>query len=43
MTRSAVLLPPSRVDTALATIASGIVAVSAPEASAIERSNPATF
>ena len=28
---------------ALVTIASGIVAVSAPEASAIARSNPATF
>ena len=43
MMRSAVSLPPSCEDTALVTIASGIVAVSAPEASAIERSKPATF
>ncbi len=43
MMRSAVPLPPSCEDKALVTIASGIVAVSAPEARAIERSNPATF
>src|SRR5215204_4733260 len=43
MMRSAVSLPPSSVATALVTIVSGIVAVSAPEASAIARSNPATF
>ena len=43
MMRSAVPLPPSCDDTALAIIASGITAVSAPEASAIERSKPATF
>ena len=43
MMRSAVSLPPSCDDTALVTIVSGIMAVSAPEARAIERSNPATF
>ena len=43
MMRSAVPLPPSSEATALVTIASGIVAVSAPEASAIARSKPATF
>ena len=43
MMRSAVPLPPSCVEMALAMIASGIVAVSALEARAIERSNPATF
>src|SRR3954452_6543605 len=43
MMRSAIPLPPSFVATALATSASGIVAVSALEASAIERSKPATF
>src|SRR6187455_1804769 len=43
MMRSAVLLPPSFEATALATMVSGIVAVSAPEARAIARSNPATF
>ena len=36
-------LPPCCEATALTTIASGIVAVSALEASATERSNPATF
>ena len=43
MMRSAVSFPPSSEATALATIVNGIVAVSALEASAIERSNPATF
>src|SRR4051812_40924371 len=43
MMRSATPLPPSFVATALDTSASGIVAVSALEASAIERSKPATF
>ena len=43
MMRSAVALPPSCEASALATIASGIKAVSAPEARAIERSNPASF
>ena len=43
MMRSAVPLPPSCEDTALVTIVSGIVAVSALEARAIERSKPATF
>ena len=43
MMRSAVSLPPSCDDTLLAMTASGIVAVSALEARAIERSNPATF
>src|SRR4051812_42501187 len=43
MMRSAVPLPPSSEATALVTINSGIVAVSAAEASAIERSNPVTF
>src|SRR3954451_6692143 len=43
MMRSAVALPPSFDATALATIASGITAVSALEARAIERSNPASF
>ena len=43
MMRSAVSLPPSCEDTALMTIISGIVAVSAPEASAIARSKPASF
>ena len=43
MMRSAVPLPPSSVITVLATIVSGIVAVSAPEARAIARSKPATF
>src|SRR3954454_22821685 len=41
--RSAVPLPPSCEATALVTISSGIVAVSAAEASAIERSKPAIF
>ena len=43
MMRSAVLLPPRWVAIVLVTIASGMIAVSAPEASAIARSNPATF
>ena len=43
MMRWAVSLPPRCEDTALVMIASGIVAVSALEARAIERSNPATF
>ena len=43
MMRSAAPAPPSCVTTALATIVSGIIAVSAPDASAIARSNPATF
>src|SRR5689334_16199342 len=43
MMRCAVSLPPSCVDNTLATIDSGIVAVSAPEASAIDRSKPPTF
>jgi hypothetical protein len=43
MMRSAVPLPPSSEAIALVTINSGIVAVSAAEASAIERSNPASF
>src|SRR5829696_5742481 len=41
MMRSAVPLPPSTDAIELVAIASGIVAVSAPEASAIARSNPA--
>src|SRR5918992_2098582 len=40
MIRSAVLLPPRRDATALATIASGMTAVSALADNAIERSNP---
>src|SRR3954464_10155167 len=43
MIRFAVSLPPSSEASELVTINSGIVAVSAEEASAIERSNPATF
>ena len=43
MMRSAVPLPPSCEATALVTIVSGIVAVNAPEASAIARSKPAIF
>jgi hypothetical protein len=43
MMRSAVSVPPSCEETALVRIASGIVAVSALEARAIERSKPATF
>jgi hypothetical protein len=43
MMRSAVSLPPSWEDTALMAMTSGIVAVSAPEASAIARSKPAIF
>src|SRR3954453_3967563 len=43
MTRSAASLPPSCDESALATIASGISAVSAPEANAIARSKPASF
>ncbi len=43
MMRSAVPLPPSSEDIALVTIINGIVAVSAAEASAIARSNPAIF
>src|SRR3954447_1704968 len=43
MMRSAVLLPPSCDAAELATMSNGIVAVSAPEASATARSNPATF
>src|SRR5918995_4446090 len=43
MIRSATPLPPSCVATELTTIVSGIVAVSALEASAIERSKPAIF
>jgi hypothetical protein len=43
MMRSAVSLPPRFEATLLATIVSGIVAVSAPEASAMARSKPATF
>src|ERR1700742_3226224 len=43
MMRSAVPLPPSREAMALVAIVSGIVAVSAPEARATDRSNPATF
>ena len=43
MMRSAVPLPPSADEKALATIVSGMSAVSAPEARAIERSKPATF
>src|SRR5918994_2249013 len=43
MTRSAVLLPPSSEAAALTRIVRGIVAVSAAEARAIARSNPATF
>ena len=41
--RSAVSLPPSSEDTELTRIVSGIVAVSAADARATERSNPATF
>src|SRR6187200_1224870 len=43
MMRSAVSLPPSCEDTALVRIVKGMVAVSALEARAIERSKPATF
>jgi hypothetical protein len=43
MMRSAVPLPPSCDEKALVTIASGMMAVRAPEARAIERSKPATF
>src|SRR5215216_447592 len=43
MTRSAAFSPPPRGTSAPATSESGINAVSALEASAIERSNPATF
>jgi hypothetical protein len=43
MMRSAVSLPPRREAIVLMTIVSGIVAVSAPEARAIARSNPASF
>ena len=43
MMRSAVLLPPSCDAKALVSMASGMVAVSAPEARAIARSKPATF
>src|SRR5215213_3890241 len=43
MIRSDVLLPPSSEAAALTRIISGIVAVSAAEARAIARSNPATF
>ena len=43
MMRSAVLRPPRCVASELVTIASGMIAVSAPEARAIARSNPATF
>src|SRR3954447_11291421 len=43
MIRSAVPLPPSLEARELVTIASGIVAVSPPEARAIARSKPATF
>ncbi len=43
MMRSAVSLPPSCEATALTTIVSGIMAVSAPEARAIARSKPAIF
>jgi hypothetical protein len=43
MMRSAVPFPPSSEATELARIVSGISAVSAAEASAIARSNPATF
>src|SRR4051812_45672304 len=43
MIRFAVSLPPSSEASELVTINSGIVAVSAEEARAIERSNPATF
>ena len=43
MIRSAVSFPPSSEDSALVTIASGIVAVSAEEARAIARSKPAIF
>src|SRR3954466_9184399 len=43
MIRFAVSLPPSSEASELVTINSGIVAVSAEDASAIERSNPATF
>jgi hypothetical protein len=43
MMRSAVPLPPISEAAALVTMSSGIIAVSAPEARAIERSNPAIF
>src|SRR5215204_1316374 len=43
MRRSAVSLPPIWEAPALAAIVNGIIAVSAPEARAIDRSNPATF
>ena len=43
MMRSAVSLPPRSEASVLAAIVSGMKAVSAPEASAIARSNPASF
>src|SRR3954447_18974305 len=43
MMRSAVLLPPTWEETALTTIASGMVAVRPLEARATARANPATF